>query len=162
VLGGVLLAGTALAGPLDGEVSHAGPGVGDPALKAAHDGQQRAGKAAKGVEDNARGLGGGVVIGPVPSPTPGIHPEDYVNAAIQTVASGLDDAAQGLGGVHIGPIPSPTPGLRPESYANKAIQTVASGLDDAAQGLGGVHIGPIPSPTPGLRPIAGVHALPTP
>jgi hypothetical protein len=157
LLGGVLLAGTALAGPLDGAVSRDGAGAGDPAFKAANDGQQRAGKTVRGAEDTARGLGGGVVIGPVPSPTPGIRPEDYVNAAIQTVASGLDDAAQGLGGVHIGPVPSPTPGLRPESYANRAIQTVASGLDDAAQGLGGVHIGPVPSPTPGLLPVAYVR-----
>ena len=68
--------------------------------------------------DAALGLGG-VVVGPIPSPTPGVEPDpegrytNQVNAAIQTVSQTGSDAALGLGGVVVGPIPGPTPGVKP-------------------------------------------------
>jgi hypothetical protein len=92
-------------------------------------------------QDTALGLGGGVPVGPIPAPTPGIHPIDIVNQGIQTVASTLEDAALGLGGVHVGPIPAPTPGIRPiNETANAAIQTGAAGLYKASNTVGAVHL----------------------
>ncbi len=99
-------------------------------------------------------------VQPAPTPKPSIHPEGYVNSAIQTVASALGNAAQGLGGVRVGPIPAPTPSVRPVAdratqTANVGIQTVAGALGNAAQGLGGVRVGPIPAPTPSVIPLPG-------
>jgi hypothetical protein len=97
----------------------------------------------------------GEVGGTHPGPGTDVpRPEDYVNAAIQTLASTLGNAAQGLGGIHVGPLPGPVPGAHPEDLVNQGIQTVASGLGDAAQGLGGIHVGPLPGPVPGALPIS--------
>ena len=118
---------------------------------------QRAVQTAWYIGDRYLGLGG-INPGPVPGPTPGIRPEDYVNAAIQTVSQAGADVGRGLGGVVVGPIPAPTPGIQPDPggrntrIVNAAIRTVGRTIEDAALGLGGVVVGPIPAPTPGILP----------
>jgi hypothetical protein len=118
-------------------------------------------KKAKQWGDAALGLGG-VRPGPVPAPAPGLHPENYLNAAIDAVAQAGGDAAQGLGGVRVGPIPAPAPGIEPDPggrntrVVNQAIVTGAKAVGNAAQGLGGVRVGPIPAPAPGIIPVPDI------
>jgi hypothetical protein len=68
--------------------------------------------------DVALGLGG-IVVPPVPSPTPGIEPDPggrntrLVNDTIKAVSKAGSDVALGLGGIVVPPLPSPTPGIKP-------------------------------------------------
>jgi hypothetical protein len=139
LLMGGLAGSAALALPGDENVTHSGPGVD---LAIADQVQHKANNAYGDVwdlGDSALGLGG-VRPGPLPGPTPGIHPQDIVNGAQQTVAAGLDAVAQGLGGVRVGPLPGPTPGIRPSDSANGAIQAGANGVEVAANTVRRVEV----------------------
>lgn len=142
ITAGGLLGGAALALPGGINVGTAGDGGpttgGQPPI--VRQAQKTANNVVAFASDKALGLGGGGGIGPLPGPTPGLHPIDTVNGGIQTVASRLGDAALGLGGTHIGPLPAPTPGLHPENTANQAIQTGASTLYKASKVVGSIHV----------------------
>ncbi len=111
--------------------------------------------------DNALGLGG-TNPGPIPAPAPGLHPEGYINAAIQVAAQAGGDVGRGLGGVTVGPIPAPAPGIEPDpggstsGTVNSTTKTAGKAVEDAALGLGGVTVGPIPAPSPGIKPLPGI------
>ena len=101
---------------------------------------------------------GGVIVPPLPAPTPGIRPAQTCRAALRAVdnnvgaiaeqgvgtISGLgggDVCQPTLGGVIVPPLPAPTPGIRPQALvdqANAACQGAIGGGPVSHTGGGGL------------------------